>query len=213
MSRVRIKFCGITRAEDAQTAAELGVDAIGLVFVATSRRFVDSRRAREILKQLPPLLTTVGLFMDAQADQVREVLEAVPLDLLQFHGVETPEYCEQFGRPYIKALAMGGDVDALVEADRYARARGLLLDAHRAGEMGGSGVSFDWDAIPAQLSPRILLAGGLDEHNVGAAVTRVRPFAVDVSSGIESSPGIKCARRMQKFIDEVNRASREPGQP
>lgn len=213
MTRVRTKFCGITRPEDALLAAALGVDAIGLVFVSSSKRAIDAQRANEIIRVLPPLVTTVGLFMDAPTEAVRRILAAVPLDLLQFHGAESAEYCEQFARPYIKAIAMSGAVDPLAQADRYARARGLLLDAHRVGEMGGSGSAFDWNAIPALLAPRILLAGGLNPDNVAEAVSRVRPYAVDVSSGIESSPGEKCARRMQKFIEEVKRASREPGQP
>ncbi len=212
MSRVRVKFCGITRAEDAVVAASLGVDAIGLVFVPGSKRRVDLGQAREILDALPPLVTSVALFMDAAVADVEEVLDALPVDLLQFHGSETPEDCARFGRPWIKALAMGNTIDALAEAGRYARARGVLLDAHRKGELGGRGERFDWSCIPPPLAARILLAGGLDENNVADAVAQVRPYAVDVSTGIESSPGIKCARRMQKFIEEVNRASREYGQ-
>jgi phosphoribosylanthranilate isomerase len=212
MSRVRVKFCGITRPQDAVVAAELGVDAIGLVFVPGSKRRVDLTQARAILDALPPLVTSVALFMDASAEEVRAVLDALPIDLTQFHGRETPEYCESVGRPYIKALAMGDTLDAVVEAGRYARARGVLLDAHRKGELGGRGERFDWQRIPPALAARILLAGGLDETNVAEAVRQVRPYAVDVSTGIESSPGIKCARRMQKFIEEVNRASREHGQ-
>lgn len=206
-ARVRIKFCGITRPEDAAAAAELGVDAIGMVFVPASKRALDTARAREILASLPPLVSSVALFMDAPAAAVHAVLDAVPIDLLQFHGSESPEYCEQFQRPWIKALAMGGQIDALAEARRYAGARGLLLDAHRSGEQGGRGEAFDWAAIPATLAPRILLAGGLTEHNVARAIELVRPYAVDVSSGIESAPGIKSPVRMQQFIDEVNRAS------
>ena len=210
--RVRVKFCGITRPEDAATAAALGVDAIGLVFVPASKRAVGVARSREILAALPPLVSTVGLFMNAPVADVYAVFEAVPLDLLQFHGDESPEYCAQFGRPWIKALAMGAGLDALHEAQRYAGARGLLLDAHRAGELGGSGEVFDWAAVPASLAPRILLAGGLNEDNVARAIELVRPYAVDVSSGIESVPGSKCPARMQKFMSEVMSASREFGQ-
>ncbi len=205
--RVRIKFCGITRPEDALAAANLGVDAIGLVFVPASKRAIDSRRAAEILAALPPLVSSVALFMDAPSSEVHAVLDALPIDLLQFHGSEPPDYCAQFKRPWIKALAMGDEVDALAESRRYAGARGLLLDAHRAGEQGGRGDAFDWSAIPGELAPRILLAGGLTEHNVARAIGLVRPYAVDVSSGIESAPGIKCPARMQKFIEEVIRAS------
>jgi len=206
-ARVRVKFCGITRPEDAFQAARLGVDAIGLVFVPASKRAIDMARARDILAELPPLVTSVALFMDAPPAEVHAVLDVLPIDLLQFHGSEQPDYCAQFKRPWIKALAMGHKIDALAEARRYAGARGLLLDAHRAGEQGGRGEAFDWAAIPAQLAPRILLAGGLTEHNVARAIELVRPYAVDVSSGIESAPGIKCPARMQKFIEEVIRAS------
>ncbi len=205
-ARVRVKFCGITRLEDAVAAAQLGVDAIGMVFVPASKRAIDAVRAREILAAMPPLVTSVALFMDAPVAAVHAVLDAIPVDLLQFHGSESPDYCAQFQRPWIKALAMGGPVDALAEARRYAGARGLLLDAHRAGEQGGRGEAFNWASIPVELAPRILLAGGLTEHNVARAIEVVRPFAVDVSSGIESAPGIKCPARMQKFIDEVSRA-------
>jgi phosphoribosylanthranilate isomerase len=208
-ARTRIKFCGITRPEDAQAAIALGVDAIGLVFVPKSRRCVDIGRAREVLAGVAPLVSVIGLFMDAAAAEVAAVLDALPLDALQFHGGETPQYCRQFKRPYIKALAMGDGVDVSYAASGYAEARGVLLDAHRSGEQGGSGLSFDWSTIPATLARRIILAGGLTADNVGAAIAQVRPYAVDVSSGIESAPGIKCPARMQQFINEVERASRQ----
>ena len=209
MSRVRVKFCGFTRVEDALQAVELGVDAIGLVFVPASRRCVDLGRAREIAAAVPAFVATVGLFMDAPADAVRRVLDEVPLDLLQFHGQENADDCASFGRPWLKALAMGDGVDVAATASRYAAARGVLLDAHRSGEQGGSGQRFDWSRIPPALAPRIVLAGGLAPDNVAQAIAAVRPFAVDVSSGIESAPGIKCPARMREFINEVQRASRE----
>ena len=209
-ARTRVKFCGFTRPDDAALAADLGVDAIGLVFVPRSRRAMELTQAEKIVEVIPPLVRVVALFMDAPVAQVVAALEALPVDLLQFHGNETPEYCEQFKRPYVKALAMGDGVDVLCAAARYARARGVLLDAHRAGEQGGSGECFDWSAIPAALSSQIILAGGLTPENVALAIAQVRPFAVDVSSGIELAPGIKCPRRMQHFLNEVDRASREP---
>ena len=208
-ARTRVKFCGITRAEDARIAIDLGVDAIGLVFVPQSKRFVDLAQAREVLAAVSPLVSVIGLFMDAEVAQVAAVLDALPLDALQFHGRESPDYCRQFRRPYIKALAMGDGVDVVLAASGYAQARGVLLDAHRSGEQGGSGLSFDWSLIPPALSDRIILAGGLTPENVAAAITQVRPYAVDVSSGIESAPGIKCPGRMRHFMNEVDRAARE----
>ena len=210
-ARTRVKFCGITRAEDARTAIALGVDAIGLVFVPGSKRCVDLAQAREVITAVSPLVSVIGLFMDAAAADVAAVLDALPLDALQFHGRESVEFCRQFKRAYVKALAMGDGVDVAHAASRYAGARGVLLDAHRTGEQGGSGLSFDWSLIPPALADRIILAGGLTPENVAAAITEVRPYAVDVSSGIESAPGIKCPRRMQLFMNEVDRASAEPG--
>lgn len=210
-ARTRVKFCGITRPEDAEAAIAMGVDAIGLVFVAHSKRCVSVAQARAVIAAAAPLVSVIGLFMDAPAADVAGVLDALPLDALQFHGGESPDYCRQFRRPYVKALAMGDGVDVSVALSRYAGARGVLLDAHRSGEQGGTGHSFDWSAIPASLAGRIILAGGLTPDNVAAAIAQVRPHAVDVSSGIESAPGIKCAGRMQQFMNEVQRASREPG--
>lgn len=208
---MRVKFCGLTRAEDARVAIDLGVDALGLVFVPQSKRFLDPDRANALLAGVAPLVQVIGLFMDASAADVAAVLDAVPLDVLQFHGRESPEYCRQFRRPYIKALAMGDGVDVVRTASGYAAARGVLLDAHRSGEQGGTGQRFDWSLIPAALADRIILAGGLTPENVAEAITDVRPYAVDVSSGIESAPGIKCPRRMQQFMNEVERASAKPG--
>lgn len=208
-TRTRVKFCGMTRADDAAMAVALGVDAIGLVFVPQSKRNVSLAQAREIIAAVPPLVVVIGLFMDAPAAQVSACLDALPLDALQFHGRETPEYCAQFRRPYVKALAMGDGLDVAATASGYADARGILLDAHRSGEQGGSGQRFDWSMIPCDLAGRIVLAGGLTPENVAIAIDAVQPFAVDVSSGIELAPGIKCPRRMQQFMNEVDRASRE----
>jgi len=204
--RTRVKVCGITRTEDAAVAAACGADAIGLVFHPASRRAVEPEAAAEIARAAAPLVTVVGLFMDAPAERVRAVLERVPLELLQFHGEESPEYCESFGRRYIKAVAMGSDVDVDALARVHARACGFLLDAHRRGEAGGSGRSFDWARVPSTLDRPRVLAGGLTPQNVAAAVRQVRPFAVDVASGVEASPGIKDPDRIAAFIEEVNRA-------
>jgi len=208
-ARVRVKFCGITRAEDAAEAVRLGVDAVGLVFVPGSKRCVDIQQARDIVAAVPAFVSTVGLFMDADTAHVEAVLAAVPLDLLQFHGRERADFCAVFRQPYVKALAMGDGVDVAMMASAYAGARGVLLDAHRSGEQGGSGLRFDWSHIPASHASRIILAGGLAPDNVAAAIAAVRPYAVDVSSGIELAPGIKCPGRMRHFMNEVDRAARE----
>lgn len=211
MRRTRIKFCGMTRLDDVRCAVDLGVDAIGMIFVPGSKRAIDLPLAARLAQAIPPLVTRVALFLNPEAAAVQAVLREVPLDLLQFHGSESPDFCASFERPYVKALAMGDDVDVGFEMSRYARARGVLLDAHRSGEQGGRGEAFDWSRIPAQWAPRILLAGGLRPDTVAHAIRTVRPFAVDVSSGIESAPGVKSERLMQHFVAEVERASRESG--
>ena len=204
--RTRVKVCGITRSEDAALAAACGADAIGLVFHAASPRAVEPETAAVIARAVAPLVTVVGLFMDAPAERVRAVLEQVPLELLQFHGEESPEYCRSFGRRYIKALPMGSDIDVPALARSHAQASGFLLDAHRQGEAGGSGRSFDWARVPTALDRAVVLAGGLTPDNVAQAVRQVRPFAVDVASGVEASPGVKDPARIAAFIEEVNRA-------
>jgi len=205
--RTRVKICGITRAEDALMAARLGADAIGMVFYEASPRFVKFEQARALLSSLPPFVTRVGLFVDADKDSVLEAIENVPLDLLQFHGDETPQYCSGFDRPYIKALRMKPGVSLKDEAERYAEAAALLLDSYSATEAGGTGKTFDWSLIENDLDKPIILAGGLQVENVGAAIRQVRPYAVDVSSGVESSKGIKDAAKTAAFIDEVNKQS------
>lgn len=204
MRRTRIKFCGMTRLDDALAAAELGVDAIGLVFVERSKRCVGIEQAATIARALPPFVQRVGLFMDAAPEAVRAVLAQVPLDLVQFHGSEPPEYCRSFHRPYLKALAMGDAIDAAGECARYADSCGILLDAHRAGEAGGTGLGFDWTRIPSRLPLPLVLAGGLNPDNVAQAIRACRPYAVDVASGVEASPGRKDVHRMQRFIEEVS---------
>jgi phosphoribosylanthranilate isomerase len=199
----RVKICGITRVEDALAAAHSGADAIGLVFYEKSTRHVSIELAARLAAALPPFVSVVGLFVNADAAMVREVLARVPLDLLQFHGDETPEYCAQFGKPYLKAIRVKAGVDLLQYAARYSGAKGLLLDAHVDGVPGGTGTSFDWTLIPKRLPLPVILSGGLDAENVAAAIKQVRPYAVDVSSGVEANKGIKDAARIAAFINEV----------
>ncbi|MEE4638436.1 MAG: phosphoribosylanthranilate isomerase [Wenzhouxiangella sp.] len=200
---IRVKICGITSTEDAAAAASAGVDAIGLVFVPASRRCVDPARAYSICRALPPFVTRVGLFMDARPEQIEAVIAQVPLDCLQFHGHESAEDCAAYGRPWIKALAMGGA--ALPDWQAFSGADALLLDSHGGGKLGGSGETFDWNRVPALARPWIL-AGGLDPQNVGQACQRLRPDAVDVSSGVEIRPGIKDHKAMKEFIKAVRHA-------
>ena len=206
MSAVRSKICGITRVEDALAAAQAGADAIGLVFYAKSPRAVNVQQAREIIAALPPFVTTVGLFVNASRCELNETLDAVPLDLLQFHGDETPADCEGFNRPWIKALRVRPGEDVEAQCKRYAKASGILLDTYVAGVPGGTGEAFDWALVPAHLSKPIILAGGLSPDNVGAAIAQVRPYAVDVSGGVEQAKGIKDAARIDAFLDAVRRA-------
>lgn len=207
MPRTRVKICGITRPEDAAAAAELGADAIGLVFAERSARYIEPQRAREIVAMLPPFVSTVGLFMDPERDRVGEVLATVRLDWLQFHGHERAELCEAWGVPYVKAVAMGDGIDAArTQIAAYPNSRGFLLDGHRAGEPGGLGRTFDWAALPEIDGRALILAGGLDSANVARAIHAARPHAVDVSSGVETEPGIKDHAKMAAFIDEVEGA-------
>lgn len=206
MSNVRSKICGITRIEDALAAAEAGADAIGFVFYAKSPRAVDVRQARAIIAELPPFVTTVGLFVNASRCELNEILEVVPLDLLQFHGDETPQDCEGYHRPWIKALRVrpGDDLEAACKL--YAGARGILLDTYVAGVPGGTGEAFDWSLVPERLSKPIILAGGLSADNVGQAIVQVRPYAVDVSGGVEQAKGIKDAAKIEAFMRAVKQA-------
>ncbi len=203
--RTRIKICGITRPSDGVAAVELGADALGLVFCETSPRFVTPEQAEEIVAALPPLVSVVALFVNAPASDVERVLARVPVDLLQFHGDEAPEYCSSFGRRYIKALPMGGGVEPTAYARRYADAAAFLLDSHALGGLGGSGSRFDWSRIPSGLGKPLILAGGLDASNVAEAIEQCRPYGVDVSSGVEAAKGVKDVARMEAFIKEVMR--------
>jgi phosphoribosylanthranilate isomerase len=202
--RTRVKICGITRPQDGVAAAEAGADAIGLVFYPRSPRFVTPDQALAVVRTLPPFVTVVGLFVNEQPGMVRAMADAVGLDLLQFHGDESPDYCRQFNQPYLKALRVRADSDLLVAAQGYREARGLLLDAWHETVPGGSGAVFDWELIPAVLRPHCILAGGLDPDNVTGAIRQVRPYAVDVSSGVEADKGIKDPARIQAFMRGVS---------
>lgn len=210
-ARTRVKICGITRPEDGLRAADLGADAIGLVFVAASPRAVNPARAAEIAAALPPFVARVGLFVDAAAAEIEAVLSRVPVDLLQFHGDESAAYCRQFGRPYLKAVRMRPGLDVAAYMTEYPDAAAFLLDAYHPAIAGGSGEGFDWGRVPPQRPRPIILAGGLHAGNIADAVRQVRPFAVDVSSGVETAKGIKDAAKMAEFIQGVQRADHQSG--
>jgi phosphoribosylanthranilate isomerase len=202
--RTRVKICGFTRAEDAVYAAQLGVDAIGLVFYPPSPRNVDIERAVEIVNALPAFVSVVALFVDEREARIREVLDRVPVDCLQFHGDEPDEACRIYGKRYMKAVRMREDIDIAALARRYHDAAGLLLDAWHPDAKGGTGSRFDWDLIPRQCALPIVLAGGLAADNATQAVQTVRPYALDVSSGVEAEKGIKDALKMAAFLRAVN---------
>lgn len=204
--RTRVKICGITRPEDALAAVRCGADAIGLVFHPASPRFVRLDVARAVAMVVPAYVTIVGLFVDAAVAEIERALEQVPLNLLQFHGQETNESCRRYGVPFTKAVRMAKGVDVSSTLLAYPDARGFLLDTFVAGIAGGTGQVFDWNVIPQNLSAPIILAGGLTAQNVGNAVLRVRPYAVDVSGGVEAAKGIKDAKRIEEFILAVQTA-------
>ena len=199
----RTKICGITRMQDAQAVACSGADALGLVFYDKSPRHVTPQLAAQLAGAIPPFVTLVGLFVNPSADEVCEALRQVPLDVLQFHGEEEPEFCAQFGRPYLKAVRVRPGVDLVQCAARYKGAQGLLLDAFIEGTHGGTGASFDWALIPHDLPLPVILSGGLHAGNVTNAIRQIRPYAVDVSSGVETAKGIKDAAKIVAFINEV----------
>ena len=204
--RTRVKVCGITRVEDALAAAELGADAVGMVFWARSSRYVEPARAAPIARCLPPMVSAVGVFVDPAEDEVRAILDTVRCDLLQFHGDESPEFCARFGVPYVKAVRMREGTDLNAAAQRHGEARALLLDTYRKSVPGGTGETFDWALVPASLSKPVIIAGGLDAACIGEAIAAVKPYAVDVSGGVESAPGIKNPEKIEAFIREVQRA-------
>ncbi|WP_053981612.1 phosphoribosylanthranilate isomerase [Marinagarivorans algicola] len=207
--RTRIKICGITSVEDARKASDAGADAIGLVFYPPSPRHLDDLAlARDIALAAGPFVTVVGLFVNPAPTELAQVLSQVPINLVQFHGDETPAFCEQAGRPYIKALRMKPDTDIAALANQYMGARGILLDAYRKGVPGGTGETFDWSAIPHNIASPLILAGGLTPDNIIKAVAGVRPWAVDVSGGVEQAPGIKSSHKMKNFI--INTLSVKP---
>lgn len=203
---VRSKICGITRIEDALAAVEAGADAIGLVFYGKSPRAVSIEQAAAILQALPPFVTSVGLFVDMPRDELQQLLQRLPLDLLQFHGDESPADCEGHGRHYIKALRVRPGEDVAAAMAPYAGARGILLDTFVEGVPGGTGASFDWSLVPENAAKPIILAGGLDAGNVATAIRQVRPYAVDVSGGVEASKGIKDAGKIRAFVRAVRDA-------
>ena len=203
MTRTRVKICGITRPEDGAMAAALGADALGLVFYPPSPRFVALETAQRIVAALPPFVATVGLFVNAEPAAVRAVLSLIPLALLQFHGDEQPDDCAAFGLPYLKAVPMGAGAVVQDYEQRFATAAGLLLDSHGGAQTGGSGQGFDWARIPTERRKLLILAGGLHPGNVAAAIRQVRPWAVDVSSGVETAKGIKDAELMRAFLRGV----------
>ncbi len=205
--RTRVKICGITREQDALDAIRLGADAIGLVFYPPSPRAVTITQAAAIVRRLPPFITVVALFVDASREGIAAVLNQVSIDLIQFHGNETPDDCSGHGRPWIKAVRMREDTRLHAIEKRYADASALLLDAYQPGRPGGTGATFDWSAIPAELAPRIVLAGGLSAENIAAAIQQVNPYAVDVSGGVEQQQGIKDADKIAAFMCGVERAN------
>jgi phosphoribosylanthranilate isomerase len=203
--RTRIKICGITRPSDARAAAQAGADAIGLVFYPPSPRYLSVDRAVEIRDALPPFVQTVALFVNPDAAQVAQVIGRVKPALLQFHGEESVDFCEEFGAPYVKACRIKPGVDALKYLRPFSRAAAWLFDSH-VPEYGGVGESFDWSLVPAAPERHVILSGGLSAGNVAAAIQRVRPWGVDVSSGVESAKGIKDAAKIAAFIAEVRNA-------
>jgi phosphoribosylanthranilate isomerase len=203
--RTRIKICGITRVEDAADAVRFGADAIGLVFYPPSPRAVSLAQAKAIVKSIPPFVTVVGLFVNQDRTTIEQCIDEVQIDLLQFHGDESAQACSGYTRPWIKAIPMREGIDIIEVEQIYRDATGLLLDTYKAGVPGGTGERFDWQRIPPSLASRIILAGGLDAQNVVKAIRQVRPYAVDVSGGVERSKGIKDAAKIEAFIAGVKR--------
>lgn len=206
VNSIRIKICGITSVEDAKYALNAGADAIGLVFYAPSPRAVSIELAREIAYSVGPFVAVVGLFVDADEAFVQEVLNRVPLQVMQFHGDESPEYCERFQRPYMKAIRMRPELNLQQAIDDHPNAVALLLDAYRPGVPGGTGETFDWQRIPKNSSRAIVLAGGLTPENIASAVISTRVYGVDVSGGVESAPGKKDAHKINTFIHNAKHA-------
>jgi Phosphoribosylanthranilate isomerase len=203
--RTRVKICGITRPQDALAAAQAGADAVGLVFYPSSPRYLSTERAVEIRDALPPFVQSVALFVNADAAQVAQVLQRVRPGMLQFHGEESPDFCSQFGAPFVKAVRVRPGIDALEYLRPFSRAAAWLFDSY-VPEYGGVGESFDWSLVPALRERPLILSGGLAPANVAEALRRVRPWGVDVSSGVESAKGIKDAAKIAAFMAEVRNA-------
>ncbi|MDH5172358.1 MAG: phosphoribosylanthranilate isomerase [Gammaproteobacteria bacterium] len=206
MPHTRIKICGITSVADAGAAVDAGADAIGMVFYPGSPRAVTLAQAAQIARAVPPFVTLVALFVDEPAENIRRIVETLPINLIQFHGEETGEFCGQFQRPWIKALRVQPGIDLVAHCAQYGAARAILLDSWQQGVPGGTGRTFDWDLARARLPLPLVLAGGLDAGNVGAAISLLRPAAVDVSGGVEASPGRKDAGKIKRFIAAVRAA-------
>lgn len=209
MASTRIKICGITRQQDALAVCASGADALGLVFYSASPRAVTPEQAAQIASVVPPFVTLVALFVDEPVASIERILATVPIGLIQFHGDETPEFCQQFGRPWIKALRVKPGVDIAQACRYYRQARGVLLDSWEDGVPGGTGTSFNWELAPVDLPLPLVLAGGLHEHNVGDAIRRLRPSAVDVSGGVERAPGVKDVNKIQRFVAAVRAAEQQ----
>lgn len=209
--RTRVKICGITSVGDARTVVDSGADALGLVFYSNSPRYVTLEQARDIALSVAPFVTLTGLFVNAEPDAVHAVLDAVPLGLLQFHGTETNGQCNGFGLPFIKSIPMRAGIDVLSVMESYPDAAGLLLDSWQPGVHGGSGIAFDWDQVPGNTAMPLILAGGLTADNVNTAIRQVRPYAVDVSSGVERAKGIKSAEKIHAFMRGVQQSGTDTG--
>ena len=205
--RTRVKICGITNLDDALSAVKAGCDALGFVFYAKSPRAVTPEQAAEIISNVPAFVTSVALFVNESSEVVNQVIAKTDIDLLQFHGDESAEFCSSFSRPYIKALRMKPELDLTTQFETYASSQGILLDAYTPGIPGGTGEMFDWSRIPSDLAAHIILAGGLSAANVANAIAEVSPYAVDVSGGVEASKGIKDSNKMIDFMNEVYRAN------
>jgi phosphoribosylanthranilate isomerase len=209
VAQTRIKICGITRVEDAMAAVASGADAIGLVFYGKSSRAVSIDQASIIAKAVPPFVSIVALFVDEAAAEIERVLNAVPIDVIQFHGSEAPQFCEQFNRPYVKAFRVTPELNLATASQGYTSSRGMLLDTWKEGVPGGTGQSFDWRLAQNALPLPVILAGGLNPENVGDAIAMLRPAAVDVSGGVENTPGIKDSGKIMEFIAAVRAADKQ----
>lgn len=209
--RTRVKICGITRLQDAHMAQDLGADSLGFVYVPASLRYIEPRASLEIVKTLSPFVTSVGLFLNADAKHVQDVLAIMPSMTPQFHGQETAEYCDQFQRPYLKAIGVGGGMPAAEQLSEYRHCAGFLFDSNAPGQLGGTGHAFDWTLLTAHYTRPLILAGGLTVHNVQRAIKDVVPHAIDVSSGIELRKGIKDPQAMKSFMEAVFKADADRG--